>query len=168
MPVVGMNNAMVPIIAYNLGARRKKRITDTIKVALCTSTSFLTFVMILFQIFPRQVFSFFEASEEMLSMGIPALRIITLHFVMAGFGVIAGSIFQALGNGMLSLCASAIRQLAVLLPSAYLLSLTGNVNNVWWSFVIAEFACVAFCGWCMKRLYNKVIKPLDEPLPEKE
>jgi len=168
MPVVGMNNAMVPIIAYNLGARNKKRIMDTIKVALLTSTSFLTFVMILFQIFPEQVFSLFEASEDMLAMGIPALRIITLHFTMAGFGVIAGSIFQALGNGMLSLFASAIRQLAVLLPSAYLLSLTGNVNNVWWSFVIAEFACVTFCAWCMKKLYKTVIKPLDEPLPEKE
>lgn len=166
MPVSGMNNAMVPIIAYNYGARHRKRIIETVKLGVVAATVFLVCVMLLFQIFPEQVFSLFEASEDMLSMGIPALRIITLHFLFAGFSIISGSVFQALGKGTLSLAASVIRQLVVLLPTAYLLSLTGEVNHVWWSFPIAEIASAAFCGLFLYRIYIRIIKPLGEAVPE--
>lgn len=167
MPVIGLNNAMVPIIAYNYGARKKERITHTIKLGVCAAEVLLVIGMTLFQLFPDKVLGLFSASDQMLAMGIPALRIITIHFVFAGFCIIAGSVFQALGNGMLSLIVSAARQLVVLLPAAYLLSLTGNVNMVWWAFPIAELASLIFSALFMWHIYKKTIAPLSEPLAEK-
>ena len=112
------------------------------------------------QIFPVQLFSLFEASAEMLAIGVPALRFISISFLFAGFCIIAGSTFQALGNGMLSMIVSIARQLVVLLPVAYLLSLTGNLNLIWLSFPIAELMSVVLSGVFLYRMYQKVIKPL--------
>ena len=112
------------------------------------------------QIFPAQLFGMFDASADMLAIGVPALRLISTHFVLAGFCIIAGSIFQALGNGVMSLIVSVARQLVVLLPAAYLLSLTGNVNLIWLAFPIAELISMALSGLFLYKIYHKVIKPL--------
>ena len=164
MPVIGLNNALVPIVAYNYGARNRKRITHTIKLAVASAVAIMLFFLAIFQIFPGQMLLLFDASEHMLSMGIPALRIISLSFIFAGFCIIVGSVFQALGNGILSLIVSAARQLVVLLPVAWLLSLTGEVNMIWWSFPIAELASLLFSAFFMRYVYHKEILPLDTPI----
>ena len=164
MPVIGLNNALVPIVAYNYGARNRKRITHTIKLAVASAVAIMLFFLAIFQIFPGQMLLLFDASEHMLSMGIPALRIISLSFIFAGFCIIVGSVFQALGNGILSLIVSAARQLVVLLPVAWLLSLTGEVNMIWWAFPIAELASLLFSAFFMRYVYHKEILPLDTPI----
>lgn len=138
MPVFGLNNGMVPIVAYNYGAEKRLRMIRTIKLATIFAMSILTFGLLIFEIFPGQLFMLFKASDHMLGMGRPALRIIALHFPIAAYCIVIGSVFQSLGNGVYSMINSIMRQIVVLLPAAYLLSLTGNVDNVWWSFPIAE------------------------------
>ncbi len=160
MPVFGLNNGMVPIIAYNYGARRKDRMMKTLKLAVTYAVSIMVIGFLVMQIFPAQLFSLFEASEEMLAIGVPALRFISISFLFAGFCIIAGSMFQALGNGVLSMIVSVARQLVVLLPVAYLLSLSGNLNLIWLSFPIAELMSVALSAIFLYRIYQKVIKPL--------
>jgi len=160
MPVFGLNNGMVPIIAYNYGAKKKDRMLRTMKLAITYAVSIMFVGFLVMQIFPAQLFSLFEASADMLAIGVPALRFISISFLFAGFCIIAGSTFQALGNGMLSMIVSIARQLVVLLPVAYLLSLTGNLNLIWLSFPIAELMSVALSGLFLYKIYKKVIKPL--------
>lgn len=160
MPVFGLNNGMVPIIAYNYGAKNKARMLRTMKLAITYAVAIMFVGFLVMQIFPAQLFSLFEASADMLAIGVPALRFISISFLFAGFCIIAGSTFQALGNGMLSMIVSIARQLVVLLPVAYLLSLTGNLNLIWLSFPIAELMSVALSGLFLYRIYQKVIKPL--------
>lgn len=160
MPVFAINNGLVPILAYNFGAGNRKRITKAIKLGIMYAMAIMFIGLLIFQIFPKQLLEMFEASEYMLEIGIPALRIICIHFVFAGFCIIAGSVFQALRRGVLSLIVSVIRQLAILLPVAYLLALTGDLNAVWWSFPIAECASVIFSAFFLRSVYRKVIKKL--------
>lgn len=160
MPVFGLNNGMVPIIAYNYGAKKKDRMLRTMKLAMLYAVSIMFIGFLVMQIFPAQLFGMFEASAEMLAIGVPALRFISISFLLAGFCIIAGSTFQALGNGMLSMIVSIARQLVALLPVAYLLSLTGNLNLIWLSFPIAELMSVALSSIFLYRMYQKVIKPL--------
>ena len=160
MPLFGLNNGMVPIIAYNYGAKNKKRMLRTMKLAITYAIGIMVIGFWVMQIFPVQLFSLFEASADMLDIGIPALRIISIHFLFAGFCIIAGSTFQALGNGIISMVVSMARQLVVLLPAAYLLSLTGKLNLIWLAFPIAELVSVALSGFFLYRIYKKVIKPL--------
>ena len=160
MPVFGLNNGMVPIIAYNYGAKNKDRMLRTMKLAITYAVAIMFVGFLVMQIFPAQLFSLFEASADMLAIGVPALRFISISFLFAGFCIIAGSTFQALGNGMLSMIVSIARQLVVLLPVAYLLSLAGNLNLIWLSFPIAELMSVALSGLFLYRIYQKVIKPL--------
>ena len=160
MPVFGMNNALVPIVAYNYGARNKKRITGTIKLGLVIALAFLMVGMALFEIIPGPLLSIFEASETMLAIGTKALRIIGLHFIPAAFSIIFLSVFQALGKGVYSMITSFIRQIIVLLPAAFLLSLTGSVDNVWWAFPIAEIVAVTIASSFMIVSYKKEIAPL--------
>jgi putative MATE family efflux protein len=160
MPVFGLNNGMVPIIAYNFGAKNKNRMLRTMKLAIVYAVSILFVGFLVMQIFPAQLFGMFEASADMLAIGVPALRLISTHFVLAGFCIIAGSIFQALGNGVMSLVVSVARQLVVLLPAAYLLSLTGRLNLIWLAFPIAEFMSLALSALFLYKIYQKVIKPL--------
>ncbi len=138
MPVFGLNNGMVPIVAYNYGAEKRLRMIRTIKLAAVFAVCIMAFGLFVFEVFPGQLFTLFSASDHMLSMGRPALRIIALHFPIAAYCIVIGSVFQSLGNGIYSMINSIMRQIVVLLPAAYLLSLSGNVNNVWWSFPIAE------------------------------
>lgn len=162
MPVFGLNNGMVPIVAYNYGAGKKDRLIKTIKLSIAYAMALMVIGFAVFQLFPTQLFSLFEASETMLSIGIPALRIISVSFLLAGFCIICGSVFQALGNGVYSMFVSIARQLVVLLPVAYLLSLSGNVAYVWWAFPIAELMSVVLSGFFMSRIYHNVIKHVGE------
>ena len=138
MPVFGLNNGIIPIIAYNYGAENRKRVTGAVKHGLVYAVTIMTIGFLLFQLIPEQLLLLFDASETMLSIGVPALRIISVHFFMAAFGIACGSIFQALGYAVYSMIISIARQLVVLLPVAYFLAQFGNLNLVWWCFPIAE------------------------------
>ena len=162
MPIFGLNNGMVPIVAYNFGARNKERLTRTVKLSMVYAVCLMAAGFLVFQIFPAQLFAMFDASETMLAIGVPALRIISLSFVLAGFGIVSGSVFQALGNGVYSLIVSVARQLLVLLPVAFLLSLTGNLNAVWWAFPIAELVSFGVSVFFLIRIYRGVIRYIGE------
>ena len=162
MPVFGLNNGMVPIVSYNFGARKRKRLTDTVRFSAILAVGIMLVGLVVIQIFAAPILSIFEASAEMLRIGVPALRIISLCFVFAGFNIICSSTFQALGNGVLSMIMSIVRQLVVLLPAAYLLSLPGEVTMVWWSFPIAELASLTLCLIFLRRIFREVIAPLGE------
>ena len=138
MPVFGLNHGIIPIVAYNFGARKKERIIKAVRLGMIYAVCIMFAGLVLLQLLPNEMLMLFNATENMLFIGIPALRTISLSFIFAGFCVVAGGVFQALGNGVLSLIVSIIRQLAVLLPTAYLLSLTGSVNSVWWAFPISR------------------------------
>ncbi len=157
MPVFGLNNGLVPILAYNFGAGKKSRLNKAFRLGLVYAVTILTLGTVLFLTLPGFFLSLFNASDEMLGIGVPALRIICLSFPLAAFSIICGSLFQALGNGVYSLITSFIRQLIVLLPSAYVLSLTGVLQNVWWSYVIAEFFALVMSSILLKRLYRLTI-----------
>ena len=162
MPIFGLNNGMVPIVAYNFGARNKERLTRTVKLSMVYAVCLMAAGFLVFQIFPAQLFAMFDASETMLAIGVPALRIISLSFVLAGFVIVSGSVFQALGNGVYSLIVSVARQLLVLLPVAFLLSLTGNLNAVWWAFPIAELVSFGVSVFFLIRIYRRVIRHVGE------
>ena len=160
MPLFGINNATISIIAYNYGARQPERMTKTLQKALVTGLCFMLFGLAVFQLMPELLLGMFNPSEEFMHMGVKALRIISVHFPIASVGIMLGASFQALGNGTYSTIVSLCRQLLVLLPVAYLLSLTGDVNAVWWSFPIAEVVSAAVTLLLYRRLYQKKIKPL--------
>ncbi len=138
MPIFGLNNGMVPIIAYNYGAKKLKRIKKTIFLSIVIAMSIMLLGLLAFEIFPDVLLSFFNASEEMLSIGQYALRIIGIHFAFAGFNIIAVSVCQAIGNPVYSLIVSVCRQLVVLIPCAWLLAQTNRLELVWFAFPIAE------------------------------
>ena len=160
MPVFGLNNGMVPIVAYNYGARNKERILRTIRFSIALATGVMLAGLAVFQLLPRQLLGLFNPTEELMRIGVPALRIISLSFVFAGFCVVSGSVFQALGDGIYSLGVSVARQLLVLLPVAWLMSRTGNIDLVWLSFPIAELMSVAVSAFFLVRIYNKRIREL--------
>lgn len=151
MPVLGLNNGMIPIIAYNLGAKQKKRMFDTIKLAMIYATGMMIIGVIFFETIPQTLLGFFNASEAMIKIGTPALRIIAIHFIFAGFSIVCSATFQAVGKGTYSLLTSLIRQLLVLLPCAYVLSLTGNLDLIWLCFPIAEIFSAVTSFILMKR-----------------
>ena len=160
MPIFGMNNASVSIIAYNYGARQPERITKTLKYAVLAAFLFLLLGFAVFQAVPELLLSIFEPSENFLKIGISALRIVSIHFPLASVCIALGASFQALGNGSYSSITSLCRQLIVLVPAAYLLSLTGDVNAVWWSFPIAEIASLILTLLLFTRIYRQKVKPL--------
>ena len=138
MPIFGLNNGMVPIIAYNYGAKRYDRVKRTITLSVVAAVSIMFVGFMAFELIPHKLLSFFNASEEMLEIGVPALRTIGTHYLLAGFCIISGSVCQAIGKPVHSLIVSVCRQLVVLLPSAWLLSLSGRLELVWFCFPIAE------------------------------
>ncbi len=160
MPVFGLNNGMVPIIAYNYGARKIKRIKKTLTLSVISACVLMLIGLAVMQIIPDKLLLMFNASPAMLSIGVPALRIISLSFVFAGFGIVASSVFQALGNSMYSLIVSIARQLVVLLPVAYILSKFQQLDLVWLSFPIAEIASVVlsvlFLRIVLKKLHREI------------
>ena len=145
MPVFGLNNGMVPIISYNYGAKQKKRVFDTMRLAYISAITYAVCGLLVFQFFPAALLSIFNATEEMITIGTAALRTISLSFLFAGFSIVSISSCQALGKSIYGLFVSIGRQLVILVPVAFLLSLTGNVAAVWWAFPIAELASVALC-----------------------
>ncbi|MBD5456588.1 MAG: MATE family efflux transporter [Lachnospiraceae bacterium] len=167
MPIFGLNNGMVPIIAYNFGAGKKDRLVKTIKLSVIYAEVIMLTGALIFQVFPVQLFSLFEASETMLTIGIPALRTISISFLFAGFCIICGSVFQALGNGVYSMTVSIARQLLVLLPVAYLLSRLGNVNYVWMAFPIAEVVSLAMSLFFLLKINKKIISHIGEDVTAK-
>ena len=160
MPVFGLNNGMVPIIAYNYGARNRKRITATIRNGLFLAMGIMLFGMALFELFPAQLLGLFDASPAMLAIGVPAIRIIACSFLGAALGITFSSVFQAFGSAVYSMIATFVRQIVALLPAAYLLSLSGNVNAIWWSYLIAEVVSIIACIFFMHRIYKEKIEPL--------
>ncbi len=163
MPVFGLNNGMVPIIAYNYGARKPERIIQTYKLGICYAMGIMLAGVAIFQFFPAQLMAIFQSENstgEMVEIGSLALRIISLHFPLAAFGIVTSSSFQALGHGFLSLVMSVIRQLGVLLPSAFILARLGGLNAVWFAFPIAEVAAVIVATIFLRRIYLSEIKPM--------
>ncbi|MCI9024104.1 MAG: MATE family efflux transporter [Dorea sp.] len=167
MPVFGLNNGMVPIIAYNYGAGKRERLIKTMKLSIAYAVGIMTVGLLVFQLFPARLFALFEASDTMLAIGVPALRIISLSFLFAGFCIVTGSVFQALGNGVYSMLVSIARQLLVLLPVAYLLSRMGNINYVWLAFPIAELVSVSMTVFFLIRINRKVIRYIGEEHEER-
>lgn len=163
MPVFGFNNGMISIVSYNYGARKKKRMIKTIKLGLVYAVSFMIFGFVLFQIFPTPLLSMFNLTEEAITtVGVPALRTISISFIFAGFSIIYSAVFQSFGYSFFSMLISIGRQLVTLLPVAYLLSLTGDINAVWWSYPIAEFVCVLLSVGFYIYIYKHKIKTIPD------
>ena len=160
MPVFGLNNGMVPIIAYNYGAKKPKRMIKTIRLSVTYAVALMLIGLTVFNIFPRELLSLFKATDGMYALGVPALKTISLSFIFAGFCIVVGSVFQAVGNGVLSMLVSIVRQLVVLLPSAYLLALSGNVNFVWYSFPIAEIASLILSATFLVHINKTLISKI--------
>lgn len=162
LPIIGMNNGMVPIIAYNYGAKKPHRITATIRLAVISALCIMVVAIAIFQIFPAQLLGIFQASPDMLAIGVPALRILSTSFFIGGFTIVASSVFQALGRGLLSMTIAIFRQLVLVLPLAYLFSRSGKLELVWCAFPVAEVLAGALAGYFLWKAYRKVILPLEE------
>ncbi len=163
MPVFGLNNGMIPIIAYNYGAKSKKRITQATRLSVIIAVLIMVVGLIIFQAAPAFLLkNLFDASEHMLEIGVPALQIISLSFLFAGYNIIVGSVFQALGNGVYSLLVSAARQLVVILPVAYLFAKIFGLHMVWWSIPLAEIVSLLMSTVLLKRIYRLKVKPLEQ------
>ena len=161
MPVFGLNNGTVPIVAYNFGARKGDRMKKTIQYAICAAVGIMIAGMLLFQSIPDKLLLLFDASDEMLRLGVPALRIISLGFPLAGFGIGASSVFQALGYSVYSMVVSLIRQLVVLIPCAYVIGrVTGDVTGVWWAFFISELVSLMISALYLRRVNRNVIRTI--------
>lgn len=162
MPVFGLNNGITPIIAYNYGAKHRKRMIHTIKLSMAVAFC-LTFIgFVAFEAIPQVLLGMFNSSQQLLEIGIPALRIIGIHFLIAWFCIVAGTVFQALGKAVFSMIVSIMRQLFVLVPAAYILAKVGGLHAVWWSFPIAEVISLAVSLTFLIRIYNTIIKKLPE------
>lgn len=160
MPVFGLNNGLIPVLAYNYGARNKARIDEALRFAVFLAFCIMVSGTLTFELIPDLLLDLFNASDAMRALGVPALRIIALHYPVAAVGIILGSIFQAFSKSFYALLVSIGRQLVVLIPVAYLLSLTGNVNNVWWSFLIAELVSLTLSLIFFRKLYRQEVEPL--------
>jgi len=164
MPIFGLTNGMIPIVAYNYGARNKKRIFATIKLSIVIAVGIMGLGVAGFQLFPHALLGLFDASETMYSIGIPALRIISLSFIFAGFCIICGCVFQALGNGVYSMLISGTRQLIVIIPVAFLFAKLFGLNMIWWAFPLAEIASLTLSVFFLRRIIHKKI----DPIPDEE
>ena len=162
MPIFGLNNGMVPIVAYNYGAQKRKRLLKTVKLSVAYAVGIMTIGLLIFQLIPDKLFMLFDASEQMLEMGVPALRIISVHFPLAGICIVCGSLFQALGNAVYSMINSICRQIVVLLPAAYLLAQLGNVNYVWWSLPIAELMSLTMTVIFLIKINKDIISKIGD------
>lgn len=161
MPIFGLNNGMIPIVAYNYGARSKKRIMATVRMSIYIAVGIMLIGLVVFQLFTRDLLMMFQADENMLAIGVPALRIISLSFLFAGYCIIVGSVFQALGNGVYSLIVSIARQLVCILPLAYFFAREFGLHAVWYSIPIAEITSVVLSTILFRKIYLEKLKVLD-------
>lgn len=160
MPVFGINNGMIPIIGYNLGAGKPDRIRKVIRYSLLYATVIMLFGFVISQVFAKEIMAMFNASKSMMQIGVTALRVISFGYLFASVSVVYGAVFQALGKGVESLIISFFRQLIVLLPIAYVLAELFGLDALWWSFPISE-AMATLLAWILwKRIYRQKIKPL--------
>ena len=162
MPVFGLNNGLIPVLAYNYGARRRDRIEEALKFAMCLAVGIMLVGVAVFELFPGTLLDLFNASDQMKEIGIPALRIICTCFPVAAVCIVMGSTFQAFSQSINSLIVSVGRQLVVLIPAAWLLAQTGVLRNVWFAFPIAEVMSLALSIVLFRRLHAKMILPLSE------
>ena len=158
MPIFGLNNGLIPIVAYNYGAGKRDRMMKTWRFAWVLATVIMLFGVAAFEVFPTPLLRIFDASDEMLAIGRVALRVIGVHFPVAAYCIVTGSMFQALGTSVYSMITSIMRQVVVLIPAALLLASLGNVDYVWWSFPIAEIMSAAATTFFFDRIYRKIIK----------
>ena len=158
MPIFGMNNGLIPIIAYNYGAGKRERMMNTWRFAWILSTVIMLFGVVAFEVFPVPLLEIFDASEEMLAIGTVALRVIGVHFPVAAYCIVTGSMFQALGMSIYSMITSIMRQVVVLIPAAILLAQIGSVDYVWWSFPIAEIMSAAATTFFFNKIYKDIIR----------
>lgn len=168
MPVFGLTNGMIPIVAFNYGAKNKKRIYQTIKLSAAIAVGIMLLGLLAFQVIPVQLLGLFEASDHMISIGVPALRIISLSFGFAGFGIVISCVFQALGNGVYSMLMSLARQIIVILPVAFTFAKVFGLGAVWYAYPIAEIASVVICIVLLIRILKLKVIPLGEVKEEKE
>ena len=162
MPVFGLNNGITPIIAFNYGAQNRKRMVKTIKVSLITAFCLLFVGFACFEFIPHVLLGMFSASNDMLKIGVPALRIIGVHFLIAWFCIIVGTVFQALGKAVFSMIVSIMRQLVVLIPAAYILSRLGGLHAVWWAFPIAEVISFTVSTLFLIRINRTIISKIPD------
>jgi Na+-driven multidrug efflux pump len=164
MPVFGINNALIPIIGYNYGARKKERIYRTFRFGVLYACCFMLLGLLVFQLMPKTVLGLFNPSEKMLAIGVPALRRISISYLFSGFCIVAGSVCQALDHSMASMIVSILRQLLALVPVAWLLSKTGDVNMVWWAFPIAEIISLLASAYFLRQAFRDMEQKLSKPL----
>jgi Na+-driven multidrug efflux pump len=161
MPVFGLNNGLIPVLAYNYGARKKDRIKEALSFSFKLVFVIMFIGMLIFLLFPEALLSMFNASDSMKEMGVVALRTVSFHFPIAAIGITLGSVFQAFSRSYYSMIISLARQLIVLIPAAWLLArVTGDVNMVWWSFLIAEIVSCALSVAFFRKVYREVVEPL--------
>ena len=162
MPAFGLNNGVIPVMAYNYGAGSRERVVKTLRHTVTYAVCIMAVGLLIFQLFPTQLLKMFSASDTMLSLGVPALRIISLSFILAGFGISCSSIFQALGKAIYSMFVSIARQLVALLPVAYFLAQFGNVKLIWWAFPIAELISIIMTILFMFRIFRTIVNKIGE------
>lgn len=164
MPIFGMNNGVVPIIAYNYGAGKRSRIKKAIMLSVLYATAIMLVAVAVFQLLPEQLLYMFNASDDMIRIGVPAFRIISIHYLLAGFCIAIGSVFQAFGKGVLSMVVSICRQLVVLIPAAYALALLfpDNINMFWLCFLIAEVMSAAVSIICFGHIRRSIIRHIPD------
>lgn len=161
MPIFGLTNGMIPIVAYNYGARNKKRIFATLKLSICIAVSIMLLGLLAFQLAPAPLLGLFDASENMLSIGVPALRTISLSFAFAGFCIICSAMFQALGNGVYSMLVSFVRQIIVIIPAAFIFAKLFGLDMVWWAIPIAEISSLTLSILFLKRITREKLGDME-------
>ena len=162
MPVFGLNNGIVPIVAYNYGAQKRRRMMATVKYGIIYAVGYMLLGLLAFQLIPHVLVGLFLSSADAVAVAIPCMRIISISFVFAGFCIIIGSVFQALGKSIYSMFVSIARQLVVLIPVAYILAQFGRIELVWWSFPIAEIMSVVVSSMFFVRIYKKIVSKISE------
>ena len=162
MPVLGLNNGLVPIIAYNYGAGKRSRMLKTTKLSYVYAFILMSLGFLAFELIPEVLLGLFKASPEMIEIGVPALRIIGIHFLIAWYCIITGSVFQALGNGLYSMIVSVARQLVVLIPVAFVLAKISGLQAVWWAFPSAELMSLTVSTLFLIKINKDVIKNIPD------
>lgn len=161
MPVLGISNAMVPIISYNYGAKNKKRIKEAIKLSIIGATVMIVVGMAIFMTLPVEILNLFSATDNMMRIGVPMIRIICISYLPVGFSIVCASIFQSLSSAKVALFEPFLRQFIILLPLMYFIATTtGDINKIWYSFIVAEFLAAIYCVYYLRRDYEQKIEKL--------
>ena len=154
--VQGMNNGLIPIIAYNYGAKKEKRIHETIRCAFLYAVVIMTVILIILELIPDKILLLFDASEQMMRLGVPAVRIMSVSFFVSSIGIIFAAIFQGFGNGTYSMYLAFMRQVILLIPMLLLGAYLGNITMIWWGFAAAEALAIPYGIWLYRRNKNNI------------